>query len=168
MKHWYAIHVKSRSEKKVAQSLSDAGLEHFLPLRRTLKRWSDRKKWVEEPLIRGYCFVHINEKEKLAVLQTNHVLTYVRFEGKPAVIPPQQIEFLKRMLNQHEIEFEAAQMMPEPGQKVEVIAGPFIGLQAEMVKSKGKSIIYIRMEQIGNAFIVQISLDHVVIARQQA
>ncbi len=165
MKQWYAIYVKPRSEKKVALMLGDAGLDYYLPLRRTLRRWSDRKKWIDSPLIPGYCFVFVTEKEKLTVLNTTHVLTYVRFEGKPAVIPAYQIEFLKRMLNQHEVEFEAIQQLPEPGQRVEIIAGPFIGLQAEMVKSKGKSVIIIRLEQIGNAFTVQIPLDHVILAR---
>ncbi len=164
MKQWYAIYVKSRTEKKVALMLSEAGLENFLPLRRTLKRWSDRKRWVENPLISGYCFVCVTEKEKLAVLQTTHVVNYVRFEGKPAVIPPNQIEFIRRMLNQHEVEYEASQQLPKPGQKVEIIAGPFIGLQAEMVKSKGKSVIFIRLEQIGNVFTVQIPLDHIMVS----
>jgi len=31
-----------------------------LPLHRQLKQWSDRKKWVEEPFIKSYLFVHIN------------------------------------------------------------------------------------------------------------
>ena len=48
--HWYALYVKSRSEKKVLSQLEDMGLEAFLPLVTRIKQWSDRKKKVEEPL----------------------------------------------------------------------------------------------------------------------
>jgi transcription antitermination factor NusG len=155
-KKWYAIYVKPRAEKKVAEGLDEIGIEHFLPLRRTLRTWSDRKKWVDLPLIPGYCFVYITEKESLNVLKVNHVLTYVRYLGKPAVIPDNQIEFLKRMLEVTDVRYEITDQMPEAGQAVEIIAGPFIGLQAEFMKVKRKSMVFIRIEQISNVIIVEI------------
>ncbi len=53
-KHWHAIYVKSRSEKKVAERLDDLGIDYYLPLVTTIKQWSDRKKRVEEPLFKSY------------------------------------------------------------------------------------------------------------------
>ena len=47
-KHWYALYVKSRSEKKVLTQLEEQGFEAFLPLVTHVKQWSDRKKKVEE------------------------------------------------------------------------------------------------------------------------
>ena len=49
-KKWFAIYVKSRSEKKVFKQLVDIEIESFLPLITRIKQWSDRKKKVEEPL----------------------------------------------------------------------------------------------------------------------
>ena len=45
-KYWYAIYVRSRSEKKVVAQLEDIGVEVFLPLITRIKQWSDRKKKV--------------------------------------------------------------------------------------------------------------------------
>lgn len=163
MKSWYAIYVRSRSEKRVAAGLEEAGIEHFLPLQRTLRRWSDRKKWVDLPLIPGYCFVYITENHILHVLQIQNVVAIIKFNGKPAVIPDMQIGFLKRMLNQNEVAYRLAAEVPKPGQKVEIIAGPFIGLFAEMQKVKHKSKIFLRLDHLMNAFVLEIPIDHVIV-----
>jgi transcription antitermination factor NusG len=161
---WYAVYVRSRSEKKVAAGFEEAGIEHFLPLRRTLRRWSDRKKWVDLPLIPGYCFVNITENHILYVLQIQNVISIVKFNEKPAIIPEAQIEFLKRMLNQNEVAYRLAGEVPKPGQKVEIIAGPFIGLFAEMQKVKHKSKIFLRLDHLMNTFVLEIPLNHVIVA----
>ncbi|MFZ5429969.1 MAG: UpxY family transcription antiterminator [Bacteroidota bacterium] len=162
MKSWYAIYVRPRAEKKVAAELEKAGVDHYLPLHTTLRRWSDRKKWIDLPLIPGYCFVHVAESNILDVLKVKHVFSVVRFNGKPAIVRDDHIEFLKRLLNQNEIEFKLASSMPEPGQEVEIIAGPFIGLKAEMVRINKKSTIILRLEQICNAFLLEIPVSDVV------
>jgi transcription antitermination factor NusG len=167
MKNWYAIYVRPRTEKKVATGLNEAGIDHFLPLQRTLRRWSDRKKWVDMPLIPGYCFVSVDERDLINVIKLDNVVSVIRFNGKPSVIPEMQIEFLRRMLNQNEISYKLSSEIPKPGQKVEIIAGPFIGLYAEMVKIKNKSVIYLRLEQIQNIFLVEIPIDQVIVVANQ-
>lgn len=163
MKNWYAIYVRPRTEKKVAAGLEEAGIDHFLPLQRTLRRWSDRKKWVDMPLIPGYCFVLVEERELINVIKFDNIVTVIRFNGKPSVIPDMQIEFLRRMLNQNEVAYKLSSEIPKPGQKVEIISGPFIGLYAEMIKVKNKSLIYLRIEQINNIFILEISLNQIIV-----
>jgi len=111
------------------------------------------------PLIPGYCFVKIVFKNYLSVLQTNHVVAFVRFEAKPAAIPDGQIDFLKRMLKQSDYSWEITQEQLKPGQKVEIIAGPFIGIEAELVFLKGKKRVVVRIEQIDNSVIVDITME---------
>ena len=93
--HWYAVYVKSRAEKKAQIELQQKGIENFLPLQRKLRQWSDRKKWVEMPLIPGYLFVRISRKEYDLTLQSTQVVSFVRFEGTAATIPDNQIDYLK-------------------------------------------------------------------------
>ena len=163
MKHWYAVHVRPRSEKKAAAGLEASGMEYYLPLVITMRQWSDRKKKVQIPLIPGYCFVNVEERDFLPVLQQNHVVNFVKTEGRPAVIPACQIDFLRRMLDQSEIEFELLQQMPRPGQLVEIIAGPMIGLYAEVVRTNKKSKIILRMEAIGTAIRVEVPSNSVML-----
>ena len=104
--HWYAVYIKSRAEKKAQTELQQKEIESFLPLQRKLRQWSDRKKWVEMPLIPGYLFVRVSRKEYDTVLQSSFIVSYVRFEGTAAIIPDNQIEYLQLMLKQDNLDIE--------------------------------------------------------------
>jgi|WetSurMetagenome_2_1015567.scaffolds.fasta_scaffold353133_1 transcription antitermination factor NusG len=158
-KKWHVIYAKSRSEKKVLSELEYKGIEAYLPLQRKLRQWSDRKKWVEVPMISGYVFVCITRKEYDQVLQTNGVVSYVRFEGKAAIIPDQQIEFIKKMLCQVEVDIEVSSDQYIPGDKVEVIVGPLIGLTGTLVSFKGKKRIAVLLEQLNLSLMVDLPLN---------
>ncbi|MFY9152944.1 MAG: UpxY family transcription antiterminator [Prolixibacteraceae bacterium] len=162
--NWYAVYVKSRAEKKAQAELQYKEIESFLPLQRKLRQWSDRKKWVEIPLISGYLFVRISRKEYDFVLQSNFIVSYVRFEGTAAVIPEKQIDFLKLMLKQASVDIEITQGSFEPGQNIEVISGPLIGLQGKLVRIKGKNKLAVELEQLGYSALVEIMMDDVRIA----
>jgi len=159
--NWYAVYVKSRTEKKALSELEFKNIETFLPLQRKLRQWSDRKKWVEIPLISGYLFVRISRKQYDLVLHSNYVVSYVRFEGTAAVIPDNQIENLKVMLNQSSVEIEITRKDFAPGQLVDVIAGPLIGLRGKLVFLKGKSKVAVNLEQLGYSALVEISAENI-------
>jgi transcription antitermination factor NusG len=160
-KKWHVVYAKSRSEKKVLSELEFKGIESYLPLQRKLRQWSDRKKWVEVPLISGYIFVYITRKDYDNVLQTNGVVSYVRFEGKAAIIPNQQIEYIKKMLFQSEIDIEVSSQQYNPGDKVEVIVGPLIGLTGTLVSFKGKKRVAVMLEQLNLSLIVDLPSNQI-------
>lgn len=159
---WHAVYVKSRTEKKAQSELQEKQIETFLPLQRKLRQWSDRKKWVEMPLISGYLFVRASRREYDSVLQSNYVVSYVRFEGKAAIVPDCQIDYLKMMLKQSNLEIEVTHEKLKPGQMVEVVAGPLIGLKGKLQKIKGKSKVAIELEQLGCAALVEILADDII------
>jgi transcription antitermination factor NusG len=160
-KEWHVVTTRSRAEKKVHARLEEQNIESFLPLQKRLRQWKDRKKWVEMPIISGYCFVHISPKEYEKILQTELVGGFVRFEGKPARIPKHQIEFLKKMLNQSDFEVEVSQENFEPGKKVEIIDGPLIGVQGELLSHRGKNRFILRINQMNTVYSVEISADKI-------
>ncbi len=159
-KSWYVIYTRSRAEKRVRDELTEKNIESFLPLQKQLRQWKDRKKWVEIPLISGYCFVRISKKEYEKVLQTNNVVHFVKFEGKAAVIPDSQIDYLRQMLSQYDFEVNVSVENFRPGKKVEVIAGPMIGLRGELVESRGKNKFILRFSQINSVFTVEVPASH--------
>ncbi len=154
-KSWFAIYVKSRSEKKVATELQLLGIDHYLPLIKLLKQWSDRKKWVQEPLFKSYVFVHIHPAEHYEVLKVNNVVKYISFEGKAVEIPPQQIEAIKYYLEEEE-PVQISEESWEKGQKVEVISGNMTGLIGELVEVKKKHKVRIKIEAVNQIIFVQI------------
>ncbi len=159
-KIWYAVYTRSRAEKKVVAELERRGIECFLPLQKKLRQWKDRKKWVEMPLIPGYCFVHISRFEYDGVLQTDNVVCYVRFEGKASEIRDSQIEDLKQLIRQNDFDVDITHENFKRGKKVEIIRGALLGLQGELIEIRGKHRFLIRIEQIEQNFVVEVPVEY--------
>ncbi len=154
-KNWYAVYVKSRTEKKVALELTYDHIDNYLPMIKKLKQWSDRKKWIEEPLFRSYIFVHVNEKEYYKVIQTMGVVKYITFEGKAVSIPQEQIEAIKYYLEESDPE-NIVESDWKLGRKVEVISGSMTGLMGNLVEVHGKKKVKVEIEAVGSSLLINI------------
>ena len=86
-KAWFALYTKSRSEFKAAEQIRTNKIEYYLPTVTKYKQWSDRRKQITEPLIRGYIFIYANEKERIVSLEQNAVVRCLTERGRPAKIP---------------------------------------------------------------------------------
>ena len=147
-KFWHALYVRSRTEKKVLSQLEDNGFQAYLPLVTQVKKWSDRKKKVEEPLFKSYVFVYSNEKEYIPILNIYGVVRFVSFERKAVVVPENQILAIKKFVSDFEKGEEYKMMNNEElkvGQKVRIINGPMKGLtgRLETIYNKRHLIVYI-------------------------
>lgn len=158
---WYACYTKPRAEKVAAQELLLHDIEHYLPLQRTRRRWSDRMKWVDVPLFRSYVFVRISPEQYNKVLAVNSIVRFITFESKAAVIPDFQVEAIKLLLNQGaELEITCENLLP--GEMVVVQAGPLLGLQGELVEFRGKKKVLIRIGQLCESILVNVPLELLV------
>lgn len=95
MKYWYAVYVNVRHEKKVVEKLLQQNVEAYSPTIKKQQQWSDRKKWVEFPMLTGYVFVKINLIEKEKVLFNPSVFSFVKFNNEEAKIRDEEIDILK-------------------------------------------------------------------------
>ena len=68
---WHVIYVRPKFERKVFATLLERGVESYLPLKKVVRQWRDRKKKMEVPVFPGYVFVKINRKEIANVYSTN-------------------------------------------------------------------------------------------------
>jgi transcription antitermination factor NusG len=153
--HWYAIYVRSRSEKVVYARLCEQGIEAYLPLQKTLRQWHDRKKMVEMPLFRSYVFVRTNYKKYHIVRAIDGVAGFVSFEFQPAKIPDYQIEFLKMLLKSTD-KFEVSNDIFEYGEMVEVFRGPLTGFRGTLVTYKEKKRALLQIDAINQSLLVEI------------
>jgi len=107
-KTWYAVYTRPRWEKKVAASLLEAGIENYCPINKVTRQWSDRKKVVLEPVFKGYVFVKVEEAKKWEVTNVSGILNYVYWLGKPAKIREEEIDMIKKFLNEfNDVQVEA-------------------------------------------------------------
>ncbi len=154
---WYAIYVRSRHEKKVAEELEERKIEYFLPLVSRLRQWKDRKKMVAIPLFPGYVFVHIKLADKLNVLSVDGVVWLVSFQNQPAAIPESQIMDVKKLLS-HSDKIEPWDYIKE-GQLVEIIYGPFSGVSGRLIQHRGKRRLIVGIDLINQAITIEIDMS---------
>lgn len=146
---WFAVYTRSRAEKKLSTYLEQQNIECFLPLKKTLRQRSDRKKWVELPLIPSYLFVKITEQDHFRVLNTPGAVCYVSFDGQPAPIPEEQINSLNTFIHNKSQELEVHYGDFASGDWVEVNSGPLKGVKGEVVEVRGKQRLLLRFESLG-------------------
>jgi transcriptional antiterminator RfaH len=160
---WYAVYCRSRFEKKAFAQLAESGIETFLPLVKTIRQWSDRRKWIEEPLFRSYLFVHIDQGEYLKVLSVEGVVRYVTFEGKAVAVPPKQITAIRQFLNtekDHSLSYDKLTI----GDVVEIQRGSLMGLKGNLVDIQGKKKVKIEIEAIGKSIFLTIPKSYLKVS----
>jgi transcriptional antiterminator RfaH len=152
---WYAIYTRPRAEKRVFERLVSEGIEAFLPLQKTYRIWSDRKKLVEKPLLSSYVFVRTGGIKFREVYKVHGFVRFVSFEGTPAPIPQKQIDNLRLLINSDE-EIEVTGESFSKGDNVEVINGALVGLTGELIKVGNKKRVVIRLDRLDQNIILKI------------
>ena len=153
--NWYAVYTRPRFEKQVLKGLLDQDINAYLPLIKTMRQWSDRKKMVEVPLFSSYVFVHIDRSVYDQVLQTHGVVKYITFEGKAATIPSEQIDSLKIIVNSNE-KIETTWEARKKGDKVVVTAGSLKGLRGELITEGDRKKVLVRIQGIDQNLTVEV------------
>jgi transcriptional antiterminator RfaH len=152
---WYAIYTRPRAEKLVYQRLVEAGIESFLPLQKTFRTWSDRKKLIEKPLLSSYVFVKTHAKRFPVVFKTNGVVRFISFEGQPVSIPQNQIDNLRLIINS-DAEVEVSSEKFATGDRVEVVNGSLTGLTGELIKIGSHNRVVVRIDRLDQNLILKI------------
>ncbi|MDB4927029.1 UpxY family transcription antiterminator [Mucilaginibacter sp.] len=153
---WYPVYTQPRAEKKAFQTLVNKGIEAYLPLHRQMKQWSDRKKWVEEPFIKSYLFVHITEQQKTEVLMTRGIARFIYFSNTVATMPDRQIADLKLLLaSPYELEITEENL--QPGEKIIIKAGPLKGMTGDMVSYRSQKQLVLKLENLGCSILVNVA-----------
>jgi transcription antitermination factor NusG len=156
---WYALYTRSRAEKKVYEQLKSLGINTYLPLRRELRQWSDRKKWVEVPVISSYIFVNITPSQYRDVFNAHGVVAYVSHKGKAVPIPDHEIEAMRRTV-ENKLAFSVESDTLRKGEKVTITSGPLKGIEGEVEEIKGRKKLYLRISHIG--YMLVLNLEDVV------
>jgi transcription antitermination factor NusG len=153
---WYALRTRSRHEKMVADQLEKQGIEHFLPLVKKARQWSDRVKEVDLPLFSGYAFVRVvlTSSDRLRVLQTHGVAGFVGINCCGTAIPENQIQDIRTLLASKE-PFEEQPFL-RVGQRVRVRGGALDGVEGILSARNDDRSLVISLEPIQRSLSVRI------------
>lgn len=154
-RQWLVAYVQSCLEKKTAARLAAMGIECYLPVQSEMRQWSDRRKKVDRLVIPMMIFVHVSAAERPLPLTLQAVSRYMVLRGasSPAVIPEEQMERFRFMLDYSAEAVEVCSAPLATGDAVKVIKGPLAGLEGELVMINGRSKVAVRLDMLGCAHV---------------
>lgn len=159
-KSWFALYTKPRSEFKAAEQLNSLNIKHYLPVVTKLKQWSDRKKKVNEVLIKSYIFINANEAERLSAVELPSIVRCMFFKGKPAVIPDWQMESFIKL-----IEMKADILVNDglvKGSKIIIKEGPFAGVKGILLDDYNGKYLAVSLDLINRTITAKLTNDSVI------
>lgn len=154
---WYAAYTAPCHEKRVAQHLSMRGVEYFLPLYSSARKWKNGcRVELERPLFPGYVFVRIPRFERVKVLDVPSVLSIVGRGREPEALPDADIEGLRTSMAHRRFE-------PYPylrtGHRVRVCTGPLAGLSGVLVRFKSSMRVVLTLDLIMQSVAVELAAE---------
>jgi transcription antitermination factor NusG len=157
-KQWYALYTRPRWEKKVADLLEKKKVEVYCPLNKVQKQWADRRKIVLEPLFCSYVFVYVSEQEHLSIRQTDGVVNFVYWLSRPAVIRNEEIDTIKKFLNEYEhVSVERTQV--NLNDRVRIINGPLMMWEGNVIEIRTNTV-KITLPSLGQTLVAEIRKDN--------
>lgn len=152
--NWYAVRVRTNFDQTVAQALRDKGYEEFSPCYGTLRRWSDRRKVVQQPLFPGYVFCRLDVNDRLPILTTPGVFGIVGYGTSPAPVSVEEIDGIRTILDTG---LPASRWPYLPvGGKVQIVRGPLAGLEGTLVCSKSNYRLVVSVHLLQQSVAVEI------------
>ena len=164
MKQWHIIQLKPNCLGLAVKNLQRQGFETFMPMQEISCRKSSRFVTKLNPLFPGYMFVGIEEKAIpwRKINSTKGVSRLVRFNDAPKPLPFQLVSNL--MLRCDGNGKLMPPKTPSPGDRVEVLSGPFTNFVATVEKIDVNQRFWILTELMGHLTRLHIAPDQVQLA----
>jgi transcription antitermination factor NusG len=158
---WLVLRTRSHHENVVERSLQQNGINSYLPRHRVVHRSKERTTTREAPVFPGYVFVQprLEQLEKVRCVRGS--CGFVVCGSKPATMPQKELDALRILTGSG----AALAVNPTliPGQRVEVIAGPFMGVQGELIRIKSQDRLVINAPLVSSSVSVEIDSDEIAI-----
>lgn len=160
--NWFAIRTRSRHEKLVARQLETQGIQSFLPIVCKIHQWTDRRKEVHEPLFSGYTFVRLDpgSPDRVRVLQTQGVVSFVGVQGVGVPIPDHEIENIHTLVSSGVSYHERPYLYV--GQRVRISGGALDGLEGVLTAENSDQSVVISVSLIQRSLSVRVAGYNVV------
>lgn len=164
-KGWYVVYVKSRHEKKVDKLLSDINIQTYLPLVKRVKKWSDRKKVVHEPLIPSYVFVYINKETDFSkIMSVYGTCGFIRFGRKFARVRDEELKNIRILLagDLKDVVSESTTSLLKVGETQRIQYGLLSGLECTILKINDVNKIQVRIDSINMQIMATVPINYLV------
>lgn len=143
---WYLIYTRPRHEKKVHTRLSELEIDSFLPTRKEISVWHDRKKIIDKPLFPSYVFIYLKDiKNYYDGMDAEGTLYYVKTGKKIARVNEDIVDNIK-LATEKVSDIEISDSHFRPGHKLVITQGALTGLSCEVVEYENKQKLLVRVD----------------------
>jgi len=162
---WYALQVRSRKEGYVASQIEGQGYECLLPTYKSVRKWSDRVKEVEQPLFPGYLFCRFDFQNRRSVITTPGVLQIVGYGRTAISVSDEEIQSLQLAVSSG----MPKQPWPylEVGQRVRVNYGTLSGLEGILVNVKGNHRVILSVTLLQRSVAMEVETSWLSVVKQE-
>src|SRR6266550_6579306 len=160
LKGWQLVYTVARHEKAVAAQLQSRGIDNFVPLYKTVHLWHNRSVNLELPLFPSYVFIHLDGSNRRNVVTVPGIVSIVSFQGRPAVVPAEQIAAV-----QNALKFRRVHPCPylASGNRVRIMSGPLAGIVGVIDRVKGFRVI-VSVDSITSSIAIEAEAADVELA----
>lgn len=156
---WFAVYTSYKREKIVEKMLRKKGVEVFLPLQTLHRQYQRTKKVVELPLFNCIILVNINQSNYVTVLETEHVLRFIKIGQNLISIPEHEIETIKCIVGA-KVDLQIEVLSLKEGEPIQVIAGGLSGLEGKFLKQESKYNFLVELEMLGYQMRMHVRPEH--------
>ena len=162
---WYALQVRSRKEGYVASQIMGQGYECLLPTYKSVRKWSDRVKEVEQPLFPGYLFCRFDFQNRRPVITTPGVLQIVGYGRTAISVSDEEIQSLQLAVSSG----MPKQPWPylEVGQRVRVNYGTLSGLEGILVNVKGNHRVILSVTLLQRSVAMEVETSWLSVVEEE-
>ncbi len=163
--NWYALQVKCRKEPSIAAQIEGRGFECFLPKYKSIRKWSDRTKELQQALFPGYLFCRFDYENRQSVVTTAGVLQVVGNGRVATPVPTVEIEALQVAVS------SGVPSQPWPylktGERVKVNYGHLSGLEGILINFKGNHRVVLSVTLLQRSLALEVDLSWVTPLAEQ-
>ena len=158
---WVAFYTLPRNEKNVLPKLKEKGYVAYLPLKRELHKWHDRKKWVEVPLIPSYIFVKAMKKDIYYLERIDGICRAISFGSKTnvSVVKQEDIDAMQRLVESGEKLYVQNLESLKKGSRVRVMDGRFENMEGIFISDCKEGNFMVQLESISMGVRLQIEKE---------
>lgn len=155
---WNILFVKTNHEFKVQKYIELFGISAYIPVKKTLSQWSDRKKWIDRPMFPGYVFLRVSCREFFSVLSHNSIISYVKSGGKAVFISEEQIRQIKKIESDY-LEYISESDCFTCDDQIRIISGPLKGIEGKILRIDRNDYFIIDLPAINKSIKIKIKKE---------
>lgn len=162
---WFALQVKCRYEKFIANLVLQKGFEVFAPTYSAEPKQRIHKQELELPLFPGYVFARFEAIRRLPILTTPGVYAIVGYGKTPVAIPDGEVLAIRNAM--------AAQMKVEPcpylnvGTAVRITRGALINREGILLENRSGCYVVLSVSTIERSVRVHVRREDVTPLEKQ-